>query len=298
MTESNHEPPMWAQPYPFLDTWFKRVAVAAGIGLYVFVFLLYLQPLGLRSIREEYKAGMMAGFALVSVVVSLGSWGLWSRLFPRYFCEENWTVGLEIAFNAWVFFGIGLANFGLAVVLNLISGSWRHYLEIQMVTVLVGITPVLGYVLASMFHLLRRHRRDIEQLNQLARQSNAGETVNSVTLVSETGKEKLTLNPTDLRCLASVENYVTVTHRVGGRIEKTLLRNTLKNLSDQLASDPNMFRCHRTYLLNLRHVVSVSGNAQGYRVQLTDVDPFIPVARSRVAAFKTALERRKKAVRP
>lgn len=298
MAESNHPPPMWAQPYPFLDTWSKRVAVAAGIGLYVFVFLFYFQPLGLRSIREEYKVWIMAGFALVSVVVSLGSWSLWSGIFPGYFCEEKWTVGLEIAFNAWVFFGIGLANFGLAVGLNLIAGSWRHYFEIQMVTVLVGITPVFGYVLISMLHLLRRHRRDIERLNQLARQSEPVEPMNSVTLVSETGKERLTLNPADLLCVGSVENYVTITHRAGGRIEKTLLRNTLKNLADQLASDPNMFRCHRTFLLNLRHVASVSGNAQGYRVQLTDVVSFIPVARSRVAAFKTALERRKTAVRP
>lgn len=59
-----------------------------------------------------------------------------------------------------------------------------------------------------------------------------------------------------------------------------MLRSTLRRMEDALASWPQFFRCHRTYLVNLDKVAHVSGNAQGYRLHLEGLDDTIPVSRN------------------
>jgi DNA-binding LytR/AlgR family response regulator len=51
-------------------------------------------------------------------------------------------------------------------------------------------------------------------------------------------------------------------------------------MEEQLAAHPAFFRCHRMYLVNLQRVISVSGNAQGLKLQLDGLEEAIPVSRN------------------
>lgn len=51
-------------------------------------------------------------------------------------------------------------------------------------------------------------------------------------------------------------------------------------MEENLAEFPEFYRCHRTYIVNLQKVKHISGNAQGYKLHLENIDTLIPVSRS------------------
>jgi len=63
-------------------------------------------------------------------------------------------------------------------------------------------------------------------------------------------------------------------------LRSRMLRSTLRKMEDALAAWPQFFRCHRTYLVNFDTIEKVSGNAQGYRLHLRDLEETIPVSRN------------------
>ncbi len=102
----------------------------------------------------------------------------------------------------------------------------------------------------------------------------------AIHLQGENQGENLTLTTDQLYYLAAADNYVQVFYADQAQVKNRMLRTTLKKMEDALAAHPQFFRCHRTYLVNLDKVLQVSGNAQGYRLQLMDQQETIPVSRN------------------
>jgi DNA-binding LytR/AlgR family response regulator len=72
-------------------------------------------------------------------------------------------------------------------------------------------------------------------------------------------------------------------------LSKKLLRNSLKAVTESLVEHPQLFRCHKSYLVNLLNVVHVSGNAQGYKLHLLNTDFRVPVSRQHNEEIKKRL---------
>ena len=58
------------------------------------------------------------------------------------------------------------------------------------------------------------------------------------------------------------------------------MTNTL-HMSLQQVKLPNfhIIRCHRSFVVNLDHVIEVGGNAQGLKLHLNMLEDYIPVSR-------------------
>ena len=65
-----------------------------------------------------------------------------------------------------------------------------------------------------------------------------------------------------------------------GKLRKHLLRSSLSRLEEQISQAGTIRRCHRSYIVNLAQVSSISGNAQGYHLHFRDCDEEVPVGRS------------------
>jgi len=68
---------------------------------------------------------------------------------------------------------------------------------------------------------------------------------------------------------------------------KLLKRMTLKEFEEQFKFFyPYVFKVHRSYLVNLQTIESISGNAQGYVLRLKNFsEATIPVSRSKIQEF-------------
>ena len=99
-------------------------------------------------------------------------------------------------------------------------------------------------------------------------------------LFSKNGKDKIQLSYNDLLYIQSADNYCQIFTIHQGKIKSQMMRNTLNNISKQI-SLPTITRCHRSFIINLKHVKEVTGNAQGYTLHLETGQHSIPVARSK-----------------
>ena len=73
-----------------------------------------------------------------------------------------------------------------------------------------------------------------------------------ITLSGSYSRDVLQIEPDDLICLVSANNYVEVNYLQEGKVKKKLLRSTTKKMHEKL---PNLVRTHRSYLINPIHFV-------------------------------------------
>ena len=57
---------------------------------------------------------------------------------------------------------------------------------------------------------------------------------------------------------------------------------------------PFYIRCHRAFLVNIRMVVKVDGNSQGYKLNLEGCEEEVPVSRAYAKEVKALIENRTK----
>lgn len=112
-------------------------------------------------------------------------------------------------------------------------------------------------------------------------------------LLSGSTKDSLSLFPADLLYLEAFGNYVKIHYETSGQVRQKLLRATIKQMEEALATCPSILRCHRAFLVNLDQVVRLQGNAAGYHLFFRQTEEQVPVSRA-----YTATVREKIVIRP
>lgn len=139
----------------------------------------------------------------------------------------------------------------------------------------VGIIPASVITLINYNRLLRKHlTTDFRVKGHSAEAS----LPKQLTLMAENEKDSLTVSADDLLFIESANNYSEVVFWRDEKREKKLLRSSLSRIEEQI-QDAGIVRCHRSYIVNLRQVENISGNAQGYKLQLKNEASVLPVAR-------------------
>lgn len=245
-------------------------------GTFVFLFLWFFEPFGLNQLSSDLLP-LSLGFGAVTFGVMLLFNVLLPIILPRWFSAEHWTVGKQVFWTVFNLSLIGLGNVLFFAWWRQAPLNWSFVLWFQGATWGVGAFPVLSIVLLRERRLRRRYERASADFKAPAKYSQP--SADSLSFPSENKKEALSLAATDFRFARSADNYLEV-HYLDGATEKmTLLRNSLKKLSAHFETRTGLFRCHKSYLVNLEAVVKITGNAQGYRLHFSDHSQSVPVSR-------------------
>ena len=266
------------QPYPKewkLNNGFRMAFVS---GLIVAAFLWVFKPFDIDQTPVKNINLFILGYGAVTTAVVLLFLPL-PLIFKDFFNEDNWTVGKNIAFFVFNFFFIGIGNLLYTHFTAGLPLMWGSFLFFQFVTVSVA------FVVAGFFTLLKYSRTlnlNVAEAKQIEQEVHNIENKNSVTeyiLRSENDKDEvLKLTSSSLLYIESADNYSKVVFKEKDKIKSVLLRSSLKRTENQIPH-PFIFRCHRSFLVNLSLVDSVSGNSQGYRLHFPNCQDSIPVAR-------------------
>lgn len=276
-------------------------------GLYVFLFLYFFVQGNFRPESSRVQAlallaaGVLAATFFANAVVP--------RVIPRWYDEDQWTVGKHCLQTVFVLFCISLSN---NLVLTLTNNEAPSFGNMFLTVSVIGFFPITLTVLLAEQRRLKRHLKQAELVNQVLPAATLAQpeptilpnavtsvpsleqiaTVKlpaSITFIPTVGKDRLTLQPDQLRVIESVGNYVDVYWVNGDAIQKTTLRLTLKDVEATLASYPQFFRCHRAFVVNLEAVQHTVGNARGFLLTLRDLPQEIPVSRSFADEFEARL---------
>jgi DNA-binding LytR/AlgR family response regulator len=294
---------LFSQPYPSEESVRRLLVKSIVIGSFVGLFLLIFQPFGLDDWETSGKALKILGFGLVTMLVMMADSLLLPILFPRYFSDQDWTVGREIIRTLLLIVVIAIGNrLYLAWLFNTTALS-HGWLPILGMTFIVGIFPTIGAVLLNYIIQLRKYSRAAAAISDQSDLSQSQEPwlreqVSAVrptdipapmlNLIADNEKDSLTLRADKLLFIESTDNYCTVVyidHTTAGIEQslKPLLRTSLSRLETQIATSlgagAHVVRCHRSYIVNLNRVERVSGNAQGYKLHLYGGQFQVPVAR-------------------
>jgi DNA-binding LytR/AlgR family response regulator len=84
----------------------------------------------------------------------------------------------------------------------------------------------------------------------------------------------------------ALENYCEIYFYEVDKIKKLIIRSTISNIAEQLKPNEAIFKCHRSYVVNLNLVENVIGNVQGSKIKLKNIENQIPVSRTLIKEFK------------
>ncbi|PBQ33599.1 hypothetical protein CNR22_18060 [Sphingobacteriaceae bacterium] len=283
----------------------KRWSSCFFFSSFVFLFLLIFQPFGLSSLLQGINEAALA-FGLTTFILMAFLNVLVVPLFPTYFSEETWTVQKELYWNVLNVLIIGLGNALCAASLKMIVLSPYSLLIFELYTITIAIFPIAFMVFVKESRLHAKYSRQSAELNGIIEEhkgiiykpeeSPAGAKTEipepgqpTFTISSENQKENLELRLQDLIFIQSSDNYVEVHYTDKNQSRKKLLRTSLKAVASDLEKHKELFRCHKSYLVNVARVKHVSGNAQGYKLHLSGTDLLLPVSRQYNAELKERL---------
>lgn len=284
--------PFFNKPYPYKPVSAKDLLSNALIGCFVAFFLLVFQPFEISLWETPYRFWKILGFGFVSFLCPTVFRLLSLVVLRRSKPEESWTVWKEILALVLVLLFIALGNMLYGNLIGIATISLGQLALATAATFLLGIFPITANVALKYNRFQALNQQEAEQIEQEVRsyQQRAEITktedelpeieTSLLVLLAENEKDRLELKPGDLLYIESADNYSNVVYLKDGLLSRQLIRGSLKRLEAQITL-PYIIRCHRGYIVNIRQVKDVSGNAQGYKISFrtTGVIP-VPVSRS------------------
>jgi hypothetical protein len=282
------------KPYPYTAFSLKDVLTYFIIGCFVSFFLIVFQPFEISIWHPSYKLLKLLGFGFVSFICPIIFKVFTEVLFRKTKPEETWTVWKESIALVLLLLFIALGNLCYSNLIGIAHFGFGELLFVAGATFLLGLFPVVASVAIKYNRFLILNQKDAQLMEeevmafqkrdelQVPRQEMHTEpkAPELLVLVSENEKDKIGLNPEDLLYIESADNYSTVYHIKQAVVVKQMMRGSLKRFESQIAF-PFIIRCHRSYIVNLKQVNHIKGNAQGYKIEFkTELSEQIPVSRS------------------
>jgi DNA-binding LytR/AlgR family response regulator len=260
-----------------------KSAVAAG--LVVAFIMLLLQPTKLAGTSESYLAYFMWSvvLGLICSLFLLAHFILLPLLFPSFFMEKNWQVWKSILLLVSIIFWMGVASQAIDTFIFRNPFTMQGFLSKQYISVLIAFFPISILTLTRQASLLRKYRQGAEELNHklgTSRNPSALPAVEDVMLEGDNQEEVLRVTTATLLFVQAADNYIQAWYLDNDQLRSRLLRSTLKKVSAGLETYGCFYRCHRSYIVNLDCITRLSGNAQGYHLELEKCSEKIPVSRN------------------
>ena len=260
--------------------------LSLAFGLFVGLFLWFFEPFGLNM--KPYSTVEISLFGVISFIVFFLAHTVLPLIQPKVYKENNWTIYSQIIFYLILSFVIATLNGIYINFINALSFSWSNYLMIIAQTFALAIIPITLYVLFSYY---LKYKKIVEQSNLLDKQLNTLQApqANQYTIQSHIKEESFTIDEDSFLYSKSNGNYIEVF--IADQASK-IYRMSLTDLEKQLASSDFMIRCHRSYFVNMRQIVKVTGNAQGLKLWMKEEQSPIPVSRKYLEEVKALFANR------
>lgn len=216
---------------------------------------------------------------------------LFLQLGKPMFQEKNWTIGHEIVFNILLILSIGVINYIYSFFLfdfnNFTISGLARFVGYA---ISGGFFPVVALVLRRQTQLNKKYLSNANEINQKIKlQSHEVSDFHRITLKGEYNEE-LNINIDDIQFIESEGNYIICHYETANGPRNQKLRSSLKLIESQFSEHSPLLKTHRAFLVNLKKVKSVNGNAQGLKLEIEGSEIEIPVSRSQVKTFKSAMK--------
>ncbi|AZA82374.1 hypothetical protein C1637_08760 [Chryseobacterium lactis] len=272
---------------------FKRHSLILFIIAFLFLFL--FKPFTVNETELKYPFLFVCFFhslspALITFVYFNTNISFYkTKTDKSTFFKFRW--GLSVLLLLFLY---GTASFLMRDLLYKNESNWslHYYLEELRNTYLAGGLIFSYFIFADFYFRNKRKRRhDLEQYPPIQSQIASAKQV--ISIRTEVKADNFNFEPVQLIFAKADGNYTEITFRTSDGIKKELKRITLRQFELQITEYKFLFRCHRTYLLNISYINSISGNSQNCLVTFTGTTEKVPVSRAKIKMFHDLYQQNK-----
>jgi hypothetical protein len=277
------------QPYPYYYFRANLPRLAATAFAIIFIFLLAFKPFIVNPAEQRIGYWLICAIHALLPVLIFSIYFFFADRILSETSKERWSLGTEVAHLCILFFLFGIASFLVRDIIytNPDNWSWYYFKEEIKNTFLGGTLISLILILLNFYRLYTRSQQQAVNISKQLHPP-AAEPVRTISIVANVKGDDFELDLASFLFARSSGNYVEVHSRAGTGITKQLKRLTLGQLETQLS--PHVVRTHRSYIVNPKHIIHVSGNAQGYALSFSGTGMKAPVSRSNIPLFDAAVE--------
>lgn len=272
------------KPYPFNDDLKHNTKIVFFTSLGVFVFLFLFQPFDISTMPVERKYYLLVGFAVVTFLALSLHLMLIPSLFPKRFSSANWSIKKEIFWNLWILFTILLGYFVLTNTLGAMKFSFSTVIKL----VLTAVVPITTLIIVNHNRMLRTHLKIAGELNKKLK-DNKSLQEKIIHFDSDYQKDSLSIKVNTLLLIRSANNYIEIFWKEGDGVRNQMVRCSMVNAQEIVREYKFIFKCHRSYLVNISYIDRVEGNSQEYKLYFDHVNFPIPVSRDSVSKLKALI---------
>lgn len=259
------------------------------ISVGVFLFILFFQPFPLDLLDYNNRLLYVTGFGGVTFLLSFLVLVIMQFIFPKWFKINQWESGPPVFLNI------------VLLILTVTSYSFyiryvgHTYLTLYILfkILLVCLLPIIILGILYKNKSLEQVIEVLQNQNKLY-QSKIKEFEKSgkeekIEIYSENKADKFSLKYKDIISIHSADNYTEIQYLDKNKIEKKLMRSTLKNVENQLIKYPEFIRCHRTSIINIQHVEKLVRSYSGHCLKMKNIEIEIPISRQYLILIRDAI---------
>lgn len=273
------------KPYPFNDDLKHNTKIIFFISIGIFLILLLFQPLNINTLGNSEKISLIVGLGIITFLSLSLNLLFIPSFFPKIFLHKEWMVWKEILWNLWILFTVGIGYLFMYKILHLLE--FDGYMVIKLL--LIAVVPITLLIVINQQRLLKLHLRVAKTMNQKLKESKEVED-KLVHFDSEYQKDKLSIKVKMLLLIRSADNYIEVFWKDESGLRSQLIRSSLLKAESMLRDYSFIFKCHRSYLVNISFIDRVEGNSQGYKLYFELLDFSVPVSKNSVTHLKELVE--------
>lgn len=265
------------------------------IGLVVFtavfslVFINLYQPYGSRdwlqggiSETRYFLLSLLLVFIGMCVVAV-------SRIILYKHCKKLRRPVTLWTYSLWIAAEVISIAFSFTVLEMSIFDDERSFLELLKISFVNTFWILLiPYTLAWLFFSWRDKDRRLKAIADYRGGARGPQPADAalqpmVIFYDAKGDVKLSVKAQDLVYIKGADNYLTVHYVDGEKMGSYMVRSTFKSVEVDL-KEKGIIRCHRSYMVNRRHVKLYQKGKDGFVVKLDAVPPIdIPVSKNYVS---------------
>jgi DNA-binding LytR/AlgR family response regulator len=249
-------------------------------GLYVFIFLYVFRPFQLDLIENNIFIYTL-GYGIVTFLVLFLNIIIFPlKITSSLFKEENRTILKEIIIILLSILMIGVACwFYFLLVTKGDNVPNISLIEMILKAFYIGFFQVTIFLFIDERKSRKKREKISKQIMASKPKSNPIKNVKKIQLFGENNKESIIFCINELIFISCQGNYISLYINSNHKIKEHVLRNTLTNVIFELKEYKNIIRCHKSYIINIDNVDSISGNARGYFLISNKISKQIPVSR-------------------
>jgi len=200
--------------------------------------------------------------------------------------DLKWTLGREAIHLTVLLILFGFGSFLIRDIIYDKPDNWELQYLIEEITNTLLVGLLLVFILLPLNLLRLQQKYQTSALNLGLHATEKSKTDEKLEIQSLIPSENFTIEISNFIFAKVDSNYIDIYKNTSNGTEKKIIRQSLKNLENQLKPFPIIFQTHRSYLVNISYIESIAGNAQGFMITLSNCDIEVPVSRSKIEEFR------------